>query len=307
MGTSIRFPSTADERSPVIAEGGSPATAERRTLAWLRPIAAIAGHEFRGALRGKLVPSFAALFALLALGIALAGLGASGRLLVQGFTRTTISLLTLALYLLPLLGVLLGAAAFGGEDGSLEILVAQPIRRVEALLGRLLGLYAALGGIALAGFGAAGLLVAATAGGAGFQGFALVALGTGVLGGVGLGTGVLIGTICRQRSTAVGWALGAWFAAAILYDLAAITLLQLIGTGEPGPWLVALLAANPIDGVRAVSLVSLGADVLLGPTGAALQRLLGPGGGAAYILASLFLWVALPPTLAVWIFGRRDF
>lgn len=273
----------------------------------LRPIAAIAGHELRGALRGKMVPGFAALFALLALGIALAGLGASGRLMVQGFTRTTVSLLTLALYLLPLLGILLGAAAFGGEDGSVELLLAQPIRRVEALIGRLVGLYAALGGIALAGFGSAGVLVAATAGGRGFGGFALVALGTTAVGGAGLGMGVLIGILSRRRSTAVGWALGAWFTAAILYDLAAITLLQLTGTGEPGPLLVAILAANPIDGVRAFSLISLGADVLLGPTGAALQRLLGVGSGGILVLASLAAWVSLPPAAAAWVFGRRDF
>ena len=46
------------------------------------------------------------LFALLCIGITLAGLGASGQLLVQGYTRTTLSLLTLALYLLPLLGAI---------------------------------------------------------------------------------------------------------------------------------------------------------------------------------------------------------
>jgi hypothetical protein len=84
-------------------------------------------------------------------------------------------------------------------------------------------------------------------------------------------------------------------------------LLQLTGTGEPGPWLVAILAANPIDGVRALSLISLGADVLLGPTGAALQRLLGAGSGGALVVASLLWWVALPPAVAAWIFGRRDF
>ena len=45
-----------------------------------------------------------------------------------------------------------------------------------------------------------------------------------------------------------------------------------VGTGEPGPLLVGLLAANPIDGVRALLLSVLGADVLLGPTGASVQR-----------------------------------
>src|SRR5690606_41205235 len=60
----------------------------------------------------------------------------------------------------------------------------------------------------------------------------------------------------------------------VLYDLLAIAVLQLVGTGEPGPLLLALLVLNPIDGVRALLLTLLGADVLLGPSGAAMTRLM---------------------------------
>ena len=68
----------------------------------------------------------------------MAGLAASGQLLVQGFTRTAVSLLSLALYLLPLVGLVLGAHAFGAQDGGTELLLAQPIAR-HVLLGRCLG------------------------------------------------------------------------------------------------------------------------------------------------------------------------
>jgi len=269
-------------------------------------LAVIASHELRTALRGKMVPAFAALFSLLAVGITLAGLGGSGQLLVQGFTRTAVSLLTLAIYLLPLLGLVLGAAAFGGEDGATELLLAQPVDRSAALLGRVAGLFAGLGAIGLAGFGAAGILVAVRAGSHGAGGYLLVALGAILVGFAGLSLGVLLGVLTRRRGVAVGWALAAWFAAAVLYDLASIAVLQLAGNGEPGPWLVALLAANPIDGVRALALVTLGADVLLGPTGAALQRLMG-GGGALYIIASLVFWLAAPLAAAAVVYRRRDF
>ena len=270
-------------------------------------IAAIARHELRATLGGKLVPAFGVLFAALAVGIALAGLGASGALLVQGFQRTSVSLLMLSLYLLPLLGLVLGASAFGAEDGGTELLLAQPIGRLEALLGRVAGLGAALASVALAGFGVAGVLIALTAGWAGAGGYVLVSLGALLVGLVGLGVGVLVGTLTRRRSAAVGWALAAWFAASVLYDLAAIGILQLAGSGEPGPWLVALLAFNPIDGVRALGLVGLGADVLLGPTGASLQRMLGPGGGAAWVLGSAGLWLVAPLAAAAFVYARRDF
>ena len=267
----------------------------------------IAAHELRAALRGRMMPAFAALFALLCLGITLAGLGASGQLLVQGFTRTTLSLLTLALYLLPLLGAVLGAAAFARDDGGTELLLAQPVGRGEALLGRLLGLGAALLLVALAGFGAAGALVAMRTSTSGFGVYAGVAAGAALAGCIGLAVGSLIGVLARGRGAAVGWALAAWFAAAVLYDLACIAVLQLAGNGQPGPWLVALLAVNPLDGIRTLGILALGADVLLGPTGAALQRALGESGGAFVVAASVALWLTIPVAAAAWSFRRRDF
>jgi hypothetical protein len=64
---------------------------------------------------------------------------------------------------------------------------------------------------------------------------------------------------------------------------------------------------SPPDGIRALGLVTLGADVLLGPTGAAMQQALGPSGGAALIVGSLAAWCVLPVALAARLYGRRDF
>jgi hypothetical protein len=60
----------------------------------------VARAEYRAAVSSRLVQGFGGTFALLALAIAIAGLAASGQLVVQGFTRTAVSLLSLALYLL---------------------------------------------------------------------------------------------------------------------------------------------------------------------------------------------------------------
>ena len=95
----------------------------------IRAALVVAAAEFRAALAGRLVQGFGVVFALMALAIAGAGLAASGQVVVQGFTRTAVSLLSLALYLLPLVGLVLGAHAFGVEDGGTELLLAQPIAR----------------------------------------------------------------------------------------------------------------------------------------------------------------------------------
>ena len=267
----------------------------------------IAEAELRSALAGRLVQGLGALFALLAVGIAVAGLAASGQLLVQGFTRTAVSLLTLALYFLPLIGLVLGAHAFGAEDGGAELLLAQPVGRGTVLLGRCLGLAATLLLIAAMGFGLAGVLVAVGAGTAGFGGYLLIAGGSSVVGFAGLAIGVLLGVRTRRRVTAVGMALAAWMVLAVLFDFAAIAVLQFTGDGEPGPLLLLLLVANPIDGMRALGLVGLGADVLLGPTGAALSKMLAPSSGALLVAAALLAWCGGPLAYAARLYGRRDF
>ena len=273
----------------------------------LRNIAIIARQELESALRARLVLAFGGVFALLSLIIALAGLGASGQLLVQGFTRTAASLLNLTIYLLPLVGLITAAATLGGEDGGTELLLAQPIERLDALLGRTLGLSLAVWAVALIGFALTGILVFFLGGSAGIGGYLLV-LGAGLLvSTAGVGLGVLLGVAARRRSTAIGYALACWFVLAVLYDLIAIGVLQLIGDGQPGPLLLALLAANPIDGLRALSLVWLGADVLLGPTGSALQQMMSLTSSAILVLASALLSIILPVAAASLVYRHKDF
>jgi Cu-processing system permease protein len=258
-------------------------------------------------LRGRFVQGFGLLFAALSVGIALAGLSASGQLLVQGFVRTSASLLTLSIYLLPLLGLILGASAFGTEDGGTELMLAQPIRRADLILGRTLGLALALGAVAVAGFGIAAVLVIATAGSEGLPAYLVIAtLCTGV-GLFGLAAGVAIGVLARRRLRAIGGALGGWLLYAVVFDLVAIAVLQLSRSSQPGPWLLGVLLANPLDGARTLGLVTLGADVLLGPTGAAMKQLMGENGGGVAVIASLVLWSALALGFATRRYQRRDF
>lgn len=272
----------------------------------LTRVLALAAFELRATLRGKMVPIFAVLFAVVAAGLALAGLGGSGQLLVQGFTRTAVSLMTLGYYIIPLLGLLLGAMGFAANSAAMEAIAAQPVGSTELVLGRALGLLGAIALVVVAGFGSAMLFIAASAGAAGIGGFLLVALGSVLAGAAGLAVGILLGVLSRSRLGALGGAIAAWLFAAVVFDLIAIGVLQLVGDGQPGPWLLALLGLNPIDGLRAVSLVELGADVLLGPAGAALERMLGGGAGLSFVTLSLSLWIAVPLAAAVTLSARRD-
>ena len=171
----------------------------------------VARAEYRAALASRLVQGFGSTFAVMALAIAVAGLAASGQLVVQGFTRTAVSLLSLALYLLPLVGLVLGAHAFGVQDGGTELLLAQPISRVERAAG--LGLPDSPPRWRWwlpPGSGLAGIVVVLGAGTAGLAGYLFVAAISTVVGLAGLAIGVLLGVLgtASAHGSGDGWSPG---------------------------------------------------------------------------------------------------
>jgi Cu-processing system permease protein len=254
--------------------------------------------------RGRLVPIFAAGFALASVAVALAGLSAGGALVVQGFARTSVSLLQLTLWTVPLLSLLLGAVS-GAECTELEFLTALPLPRRHVVISRWAAWTLALSAALIMGFGAAGVVIGILAGSADVVRYlALIGVAT-LLVSASLAVGLWIGIVARGRARAVGFAVFVWFVLLVGADLAAIALLSVLPAHAATWSLVALLTANPVDSARALGLGLFQADVVAGPTGAALRRLLG-GPGVALLLAGLVAWTAIPLRLAGRRFARQD-
>lgn len=255
--------------------------------------------ELAAARRTRTVPLFAAGFGAASLVVALVGLSAGGAFAVQGFARTSVSLLQLVIWVVPLLALLTGAVA-GAECFDLEFVVGLPIARRRLVVARWAAWTLTLGAALVTGFGLAGLAVAFLAGGA--DGIGYLAL-TGVamlLLSAMLAMGLAIGLWARARARAVGFAIVTWFALVVGVDLVAIGLLSVLPPHDAGWGLTLLLLADPVDAARALGLSVFQADLIAGPTGAALRRVLG-GWGAWVLALGLVLWTALP----LWIGGRR--
>ena len=133
----------------------------------LRETGLVAARELRDAMRSRWFLVAAACFLVLSLGLSMLGLAGAQRSGLAGFDRTTASLLNLALLFVPMVTLSLGGLGIAGdlEDGSLAMLLAQPITRLEAYAGKYLGLLAAVSAAVLIGFGATGVIVAVSAGG----------------------------------------------------------------------------------------------------------------------------------------------
>jgi len=260
--------------------------------------------ELAAALRGRTAPVFAGGFALASVAVALVGLSAGGVLAVQGFARTSVSLLELVVWVVPILALITGAVA-GADCHELEFTASLPIRRAGIVFSRWLAGTLTLGAALLVGLGSAGLVIGLLAGTAdGWRYLRLIGVAVLVLAAT-LALGLWIGVAVRTRLKAVGVAVAVWFVLVIGVDLVAIGALAVLPPGKAGPWLSALLMASPIDSARALGLSLFHADVVAGPTGAALSAVLGKAGAWA-LTAALIGWTLVPLTLAGRQFSKSD-
>lgn len=274
----------------------------------MNPIVTCARQELLIALRSRWTQVFAAVFAALALAVAASGYVLSGGSGLQDFSRTATSLVQLVLLLTPLSALVLGVLGLCSDRGASEILYAQPVARRSILLGRLLGLFAALGAAQALGLGAAGVVVFARSGGDGLGGYAVVLAGALAVTAVFLGLAALIcagGAARRTRSLAV--ALIAWFAAVVLVDVAALGVASLLPSGQASRLLIVTVLANPADAFRTGALLAVQGTAAFGAASLALLRFTGgPARAAALIALSLGLWIVVPCFFAARRLDRAD-
>jgi Cu-processing system permease protein len=274
----------------------SPARAVRgSSITRMRPIAE---KEVRDALTNRWLIAYSILLGALGLAATATGLDSASGLAVQAFGRTTATLMNLCLLLAPLVAVVMGAALIAGEQerGTLEHLLAQPLTRTELLIGKHLGLLAALIAATVAGFVPAAVAIA-MAGGAAMLGHYLLFPAIAVLAAAAMAAvGVLISVTSKSAVHAQGMAMLTWFGFVLLYDL--VLMGSLAVSGIPAQWLAAALIANPVDASRVLGVLALEPDLyLLGPAGSFLTTRLSAAGTASLLLAAVLAW-SLAPALA---------
>src|SRR5262249_31707271 len=127
----------------------------------------------------------------------------------------------LVLLIVPLMGLTLGAASLSGERerGTLETLLAQPIRRGEVLLGKYIGLAVALLGALAAGFGTTGAVLAWQGAASNASQFVAMFALSVLLAWSMLSVGFLISAVARRTTLALGAAIFVWLALVFLGDL----------------------------------------------------------------------------------------
>lgn len=266
-----------------------------------KPVFTVASKEFWDRIRNRWVLAVALVFAAFSVVIAYFGSAQQGMVGFRSIEVTIASLVSLVIYLIPLIALLLGFDAIVGERerGSLGLLLALPITRFELMLGKYLGLALALTLSTLIGFGVVAVLLwQHMDANALFHYFGFI-FSSVLLGLAFLSIAVLISVIAGDRTRASGMAIATWFFFVLVFDLILLGILVTTGGKFAGDSFAWMLLLNPADVFRILNVFSL-EDVrtlygLASVMPASLGNPLKMGG-------VMLAWIVLPLVVANWRF-----
>jgi Cu-processing system permease protein len=222
----------------------------------------LAMKEVRDGLRNRWVAMTILVLTGLSLSLYFLGSAPTGETKVDSLVVTLVSLVSLSVYLLPLIALMLSFDAFVGEfeRGTMLLLLTYPVARWQLIIGKFLGHMLILLLAIVIGCGSVALIVALTGDGSAhdWSAYGAMMASSWLLGGVFVALGYLISAVVRERATAVGAAVGLWLLLVVLYDL--VLLGALIADKEQvmsERLLTVLLVANPTDAYRVFNLTAV--------------------------------------------------
>ncbi|WP_246608653.1 ABC transporter permease [Paenibacillus agaridevorans] len=263
----------------------------------------VAARELKIGFRNPWAYSFMALFTLFTFSLLLINLQGY----VSGYSGMSGTMLNLAIYLLPLMALMLGSFSLTGdkEEGNWELLSTYALGTGAYLLGKYIGLATVLLTIVAAGFGLSGL--------AGYmfgRGFDLATYGrllifAALLSLFFLAIALLIGTLSKNRWQALTAAVGVWFFAIIAWPSLLIAVLGMLPYLWIKPAVTALVFLNPAELTRLFTVVKLGGGSTLGPEYYEwVKWILQPWGTPAFAGIAL-LWIMIIFTVSYVLWERR--
>lgn len=274
----------------------------------LRSVYSIAKKEFADNLRNKWILSLIGIFLVLAIAASImAGQGRVGEMDV-----TVGVLISISSMLVPIISIMLGYATISGEaeSGALSVVLACPVRRVEVLLGKFLGLGAVICFSILVGFGVSGIIIALTTGHGEWLGYIGFILLTMLLGMLYLSLSVCFSSVLKRRVTSLGagvivffWGAicGMVFMGAYMATGGDIADFMTGDTSDMPDWFWFDLFLSPQDGSGTAAMLAFGQTELLG-----YEVDLPPWITLGTLVSVQLLWMLVPLVLAYWWFERRD-
>jgi len=221
-------------------------------------------------------------------------------------SKAMISLMNIILIVLPLMSLILGVIYFYHSREFVELLLAQPIMRSSIYLGKIIGLSLALSMMFAVGLGLPFVFHSSE--------FSDYLRNFATLIGVGCAFVVIftslafmIATIYEDKIKGFGTAVLVWLYITVIYDALILLAIYLFRQYPLEKALIVIAMLNPVDLGRILILLRMDISALMGYTGAVFKHFYGTASGIGLSVLMLVLWLAIPMTIGLFKFHRKDF
>lgn len=210
------------------------------------------------------------------------------------------SLLTVLLIVIPLVSILFTTIYFFNSYEFIELLVAQPLKRSNILL----GVYAGVGISLLAAFWIGiGLPVIIFDGT--IVGWYFLLSGS-LLTMVFVSLAFLASVLTRDKTRGIGISMLLWFYFTLIFDGILLMVMFAFSDYPLEKLTIFLSCLNPVDLARIMVLLKMDISALMGYTGAVFNQFFGSSFGITLAVSVMLVWVAFPISIALRIFKRKN-
>lgn len=270
----------------------------------MKQVFIVAGKEFHDGLRNRWLVSITLIFAALSLGLTYFSATVSGTTGIASLSTIVASLGSLAVFLIPLIALLLSYDSFVAEQegGTLLLLLTYPISKSQLLFGKFVGQGGIIALATLLGFGASAILLSLQLDGKEvIATFAVFITSAILLGLCFIAIAYMVSLSVSEKSKAAGFALIIWFVFTLAFDLVLLALLVNVNDGISQQGLTRLMMLNPADIFRLVNLGGLNGDDINGVLAIAINGSI----SQLALFGIQIAWIILPLSIATLIFSRK--
>jgi len=273
----------------------------------MQAIFTVANKEFHDGLRNRWIIAISLIFALLATGLAYFGAAASGQAGFTTLSSTLVSLASLAVFIIPLIALMLAYDGVVGEDesGTLLLLMTYPLSRWQLILGKMLGHWAIIAFSTISGFGLSAIIIGLFSDNTSWSEligpYVFFIFCATILGWIFIAIAYVISACVIEKSKAAGIALIVWFIFVLMFDLSLLGLLVSTEGNVNAQLFPYLLLLNPTDIFRLL-IIGFFADQQLSGFMSIAQH---AHFSAPLLFASLAIWFITPVLLAIRLFNKR--
>ena len=211
-----------------------------------------------------------------------------------------LSMMNVVLIIVPLVSVVFSAIYMYNATEFIELLVSQPVRRMDLWLSLFTGLAGSLATAFIAGCGIPLLISGALT-----DGWLLLLTGT-LLSVIFASIAMLAVVHTRDKARGIGLTTLLWLYFTLLFDGIVLFILFQFMDYPLEQAMIIMSMLNPVDLSRVIMLLQLDISAMMGVTSAVFRTAFGSPLGMGVAIGVLMLWIAIPLWASLRTFRRKD-